>query len=232
VGIGKMSAIAHRNRAEQLLNEIHLVPLSPSHIDDIARLHYRILPWSFNGQFGQAHITDLYRALCRSPYFFGYVYYRGGEIVGFVTATSDFEDTRRHVLNIFKHKIWQSLKIFMRHPRFFLTAFESKLLVPLVFRRFGCRAEWLTFVTDTEKSYLVPLVAMRMIDQVRKHFSDIGVKAYMAQGFRDNPRAIQLYEKLRWRVVARLPMHNIYYYPTETTSNESRPEPAGGADGT
>ena len=47
---------------QRLLEDIPLEPLSPSHIEDVARLHYRLLPWSFNGQFGEAHIIDLYSA--------------------------------------------------------------------------------------------------------------------------------------------------------------------------
>lgn len=216
---GQTGAASRSHRTQQLLNDIRLESLNVDHIDDIARLHFQILPWSFNGQFGQEHIIDLYRALCKSPYFFGYVYYRDGKLLGFVTATTNFEDTRRHVLNVFKKKAWQTLKVFLRQPRFLLTALESKLIVPIVFRRFGCQAEWLTFVTDTDQGYLTPLVAMRMIDQIRTHFRNSGAQAYMAQGFKNNPRAMKLYEKLQWRVVARLPMHNIYYYPTDAAFN-------------
>jgi RimJ/RimL family protein N-acetyltransferase len=55
---------------------------------------------------------------------------------------------------------------------------------------------------------------MRLIDAVRERFFSTGVRCYMAQGFKDNPPAMRMYEKLGWRVVATLPMHNIYYYPT------------------
>jgi len=217
-------------RAQQLIESIELNPIDATHIEDIAKLHFSILPWSFNGQFGQAHIIDLYQALYKSPHFFGYVYYSENELLGFVTATANFEDTRNRVLSVFKSKAWKTLKIFMRQPRFFLTALESKFLVPMIFRRFACKAEWLTFVTATNKNYLTPLIAMRMIEQVHLHFRELGVDAYMAQGFKDNPRAIKLYEKLKWRIVARLPMHNIYYYPTGRAASASATIPDGSTD--
>lgn len=215
--VNSMSNISqHSNpRILQLINEIQLEPLQPSHIEDIARLHYRLLSWSFNGQFGLDHMIEMYGALCKSPYFFGYVYYSNGNLLGFVTATTNFEDTRRFVLGVYKRKIFQTLGVFLRNPRFLLTALESKLLVPIIFRRFGVKSEWLTFVADTSNSYLSPLVALRMIDVVRDHFRTAGEVAYMAQGFKNNPRAMRMYKKLNWRVVVRLPIHNIYYWPTD-----------------
>jgi RimJ/RimL family protein N-acetyltransferase len=55
---------------------------------------------------------------------------------------------------------------------------------------------------------------MRLIAAVRQHFFSAGVTCYVAQGFKYNPPAMRMYEKLGWRVVATLPMHNIYYFPT------------------
>jgi len=208
-------------RVAQLINKIRLEPLETSHIEDIARLHYKILSWSFNGQFGLEHMIEMYGALFNSPYSFGYVYYSNGNLIGFVAATTNFKDTRRHVLGVYKRKISQTLGILLHHPKFIFGVLESKLLVPIVFRYFGVKSEWLTFVTDTSNSYLSPLVALRMIDGVRNHFREVGVKGYMAQGVKDNPRAISMYEKLNWRVVARLPIHNIYYYPTDCNITES-----------
>lgn len=209
-------------RVAQLINKIQLEPLNASHIEDIARLHYKILSWSFNGQFGLEHMIEMYGALLDSPYSFGYVYYSNGNLIGFVAATTNYKDTRRHVLGVYKRKIFQTLGILLCHPKFILGVLESKLLVPIVFRYFGVKSEWLTFVTDTSNSYLSPLVALRMIDGVRDHFYKMGEKAYMAQGVKDNPRAMRMYEKLNWRVAAKLPIHNIYYYPTSSGSMEPK----------
>jgi hypothetical protein len=110
------------------------------------------------------------------------------------------------------------LSIFLRHPTYFLAALESRFLVPRIFYRYKTRAEWLTFVTDTRTGTLGPLVAMRLIAAVRQHFFSAGVGCYMAQGFKDNPPAMRMYEKLGWRIVATLPMHNIYHYPTGVDS--------------
>jgi GNAT superfamily N-acetyltransferase len=210
------NSFKHSERIERLLKDVRLEPLSFAHLEDVARLHYKLLPWSFNGQFGEAHIIDLYRALGRSPNFFGYVYYRDGRLIGFVTATTDYRDTRGHILDAYRKKLSKMVWIFLRHPVFLLAALESKFLVPIIFRRYNTRAEWLTFVTDTTTGTIGPLVAMRLIDAVREHFFSAGVDCYMAQGFKDNPPAMKMYEKLGWRVVATLPMHNIYYYPTGT----------------
>jgi GNAT superfamily N-acetyltransferase len=204
----------HSERVERLLRDIVLEPLSSDHLEDVAKLHYGLLPWSFNGQFGEAHIIDLYKALGNSSHFFGYVYYRDGHLLGFVTATTDYRDTRNHLLGVYRKKLFKMLWIFLCHPAYLLAALESRFLVPRVFRRYGTHAEWLTFVTDTTTGTLGPLVAMRLIDAVREHFFSVGVGCYMAQGFKDNPPAMRMYEKLGWRIVATLPMHNIYYYPT------------------
>ena len=216
------NSFRHSERIERLLGEIPLEPLSPKHLEDVAKLHYRLLPWSFNGQFGETHIIDLYRALGRSPHFFGYVYYRDGKLLGFVTATTDYRDTRDHLLGVYRKKLVKMLWIFLRRPSYLLAALESRFLVPRVFRRYGTRAEWLTFVTDTTTGTLGPLVAMRLIEAVREYFFSAGVGCYMAQGFKNNPPAMRMYEKLGWRVVATLPMHNIYYYPTGIQSAENR----------
>ena len=213
----------HSARVQRLLEDIPLEPLSPRHIDDVARLHYRLLPWSFNGQFGEAHISDLYSALAKSPHFFGYVYYQQGQLLGFVTATTDYRETRSHIPGIYRRRVPRMLWTFLRHPSFFLAALESALLVPRIFRRYGTRAEWLTFVADTTTGTLGPLVAMRLIDSVREHFLRAGVACFMAQGFKDNPPAMRMYEKLGWQIVATLPMHNIYYYPTAPDTIRERP---------
>ncbi|MGH8670866.1 MAG: hypothetical protein ACREUA_02360, partial [Burkholderiales bacterium] len=126
----------------------------------------------------------------------------------------DYADTRRLIMGVFKRKIMKVLQVFVRHPRFFLTALESKFIVPLVFRWFGARAEWLTFVTDTTKGYISPFVALKLIEVLNNHFRNAGVRVYMAQGFKNNPKAMRYYEKLKWRVAAPLLMHNIYYYAT------------------
>lgn len=203
-----------RSRRPDVLAQIRLEPLTAAHIKDVAELHFKQLSWSFNGQFGQDHILELYHALSKSRHFFGYVYYAKGELLGFVTATSDYADTRRLVTKVFQRKIWKAFTVFVRHPRFLLTAIESKFVVPLVFRRYGTRAEWLTFVTDTSRAYFSPLVALKLIEALNDHFKNAGVRIYMAQGYKNNPKAMRYYEKLRWRVATPLLMHNIYYYTT------------------
>lgn len=204
-------------KLERLLKEIPLEQLNEIHIEDVAKLHYNLLPWSFNGQFGESHIVDLYKALSRSPHFFGYVCYQDRKLMGFVTATMDYRDTRRRIMEVYRRKLGRMCWIFLRHPRFFLAALESKFLVPPIFRRYGTRAEWLTFVTDTLTGSVGPLVAMKLIEAVREHFESAGVPCYMAQGFKDNPPAMKMYKKLGWRIVATLPMHNIYHYPTKSS---------------
>lgn len=216
------STFKHSERIDRLLNEIPLELLSSNHLEDVAKLHFRLLPWSFNGQFGEAHILDLYKSLERSPHFFGYVHYQGGHLLGFVTATTDWRDTRNHLVGVYRKKVFKMLSIFLRHPSYFWAAFESRFLVPRIFQRFKTNAEWLTFVTDTRSEVLGPLVAMRLIAAVRQHFFSNGIAYYMAQGFKNNPPAMRLYEKLGWRVVATLPMHNIYHYPTGLDSVDSQ----------
>lgn len=201
-------------RLTSILAQIQPEPITTAHLRDVAELHFKQLSWSFSGQFGEKHILELYEALSRSKHFFGYVYYNKGELLGFVTATTDYADTRRFVIDVFRKKILQTVGVFLKHPRFFLTALESRFIVPLVFGSFGTRAEWLTFVTDTAKAFLSPFVALKLIDALNEHFKMAGILLYMAQGFKNNPKAIRYYEKLKWRVAQPLLMHNVYYYVT------------------
>ena len=201
-------------RLNGVLSHLQPEPLRHKHLVDIAELHYRELFWSFNGQLGPKHILELYEALYQSKQFFGYVYYHSGQLLGFITATRDYEDTRRLVMEVYNKKLLKVLQVFVQHPRFFLAALESKFIVPLVFKWFGTRAEWLTFVTDTTKSYIGPFVALRLIEVLNNHFRDADIRVYMAQGFKNNPKAMRYYEKLNWRVAASLLMHNVYYYAT------------------
>lgn len=213
------SILIRGGRIDRFLEDIRLEPLSTAHLEDVAKLHYRLLPWSFNGQFGEKHIIELYEALGRSPHFFGYVYYKDAQLIGFVTATTDYRDTRNHIMGVYRKRLIRLLWVFLRHPTFLFAALESKFLVPRVFSRYEATAEWLTFVTDTTKGTLGPFVAMRLINAVREHFGSTGATCYMAQGFKDNPPAMKMYEKLGWRVVATFPIHNIYYYPTKNPAN-------------
>ena len=201
-------------RLAGILEGIRIEPVGAAHLKEIAELHFGQLSWSFSGQFGQGHILELYQAIARSPHFFGYACYGRGELLGFVTATTDYEDTRRLAVEVFRRKLPRALWVFARSPRFLLTALESRFAVPLVFRRFGARAEWLTFVTDTSKGYISPFVALRLISALNDHFRDAGIAIYMAQGFKNNPKAMRYYEKLKWRVAQPLLMHNVYYYTT------------------
>jgi hypothetical protein len=205
------------SRTPRLIQEIVPVPLRTEHISDIAQLHFRELSWSLNGHFGQGHIRDLYQALAESPHFFGYVYYAKGELIGFVTGTTDFEDTRNRIMPVYRRKMGTILRILLRNPRFLVAALESRFIVPAAFRSLGTRAEWLTFITDTRKGYIAPFVALRLIDSVRNHFRELGVSGYVAQGYKINPKAMTLYGKLRWRVAKRLVMHVVYHYPTDPT---------------
>ena len=115
---------------------------------------------------------------------------------------------------IYYKKLFKLLLIFLRHPGFLLAAVESGYLIPKIFRRYGTRAEWLTFVTDTTVSSLGPLIALRLIDAVRTRFLSEGVDCYLAQGYKRNPPAMKMYEMLDWRIIATFPMHNIYCYST------------------
>jgi hypothetical protein len=201
-------------RLTTILAQIEPEPIAAAHLKAVAELHFRQLSWSFSGQFGERHILELYEALYKSKHFFGYVYYNKGELIGFVTATTDYADTRRFVIDVFAKKILQTVGVFLRHPRFFLTALESRFIVPRVFSAFGTKAEWLTFVTDTSKAFLSPFVALKLIDALNEHFKAAGIPLYMAQGFKNNPKAIRYYEKLKWRVARPLLMHNVYAYVT------------------
>ncbi len=202
-------------RIKRLMDEIKPEPLEARHLNDLAELHYRQLPWSLNGQFGREHINDLYRALFSCPYFFGYVYYSNGRLVAFVTATTDYRETRKRIMTAYRGKVLQMLHVILRHPRFFWALVESKFIVPFIFRQYNARAEWLTFITADGTHFLSPFVSLKLMEHLRLHYQRAGIPFYMAQGFKDNPKAMRMYEKLDWRIVSRLLMHNIYHYSSQ-----------------
>jgi hypothetical protein len=199
-------------RGRHLLEGLELLPMRGEHTSDVARLHYNELSWSFNGQLGPEHVRELYEALVRSQFFFGYVIYRNGQLLGFVTATTDSDQMRSSIRRVYRGKLLQVAALMARHPSFLMGVLESLFVVPIVFKRYATKAEWLTFVTNTEVSYLTPLVAIKLIDAVRDHFHACGISTYVAQGVKQNPKAMRLYEKLGWEVAAKLLIHNIYVY--------------------
>ena len=202
------------SRLTDLLAQIRTEPLALVHLNDIADLHFKELSWSFNGQFGPEHILELYKTLFQSKHFFGYACYDGGRLLGCITGTTDYFDIRNLLVNVYRKKKLAMMKIFLRHPWFFLAALESKLVVPLVFKWLRAKGEVLTLLTDTTRGYIGPLVALKLVGVINEHFSSAGMEIYVGQGFRDNPKAIRYYKKLMWRVVVRLLVHNIYVCDT------------------
>lgn len=199
-------------RIQRLMDEIIPEPLEWRHLEDLAGLHARQLSWSLNGRMGPEHITDLYRALFSCPCFFGYAWSYNGRLAAFVTATTDYRSTRRHIMSAYKGKMLALLRVALRRPRFIVALLESRFVVPVIFHQHEARGEWLTFITADDNHFLTPFASLKLMDHLRRHYQDRGIGHYMAQGFKDNPKAMRMYEKLGWNIVARLPMHNIYRY--------------------
>jgi hypothetical protein len=200
------------SRSQHLLDALDLREMTAEHLAAVSQLHHKELFWSFNGQLGSSHIHELYEELGRNPYFFGYVIVRRGQLLGFVTGTSDSGEMRSSIRKVYERKFARVAALLLRRPGFLLGVLESLFIVPRAFKRHNTKAEWLTFVTDTEAGYLTPLVAIKLIDAVRNHFRELGTHSYLAQGVKQNPKAMRLYEKLGWEVTNRLFVHNIYLY--------------------
>lgn len=190
--------------------------MSKEDIKDIVSLHYKILHWSFNGQMGRGHIYDLYNALLKSENFFGYVCFHDGQLLGFLTATTDFSKTRQYITTVYKKKLLKLIFTILKNPKVLLGILESKYIVPIIFNKHKNKAEWLTFVTDTDKFYISPFVSLKLMQTLNDHYKSSGIQSYMAQGVRNNPRAIKYYEKLNWKIIKSLWVHNIYYFTSET----------------
>ena len=194
------------------MEQINVVPLERHHLKDISGLHFQMLPWSFNGQLGQTHIQNLYSALLNDAHVFGSVCYVNNQIMGFLTITNNSKVTRLEIQKVYINKF---LKIFMTlilNPKALLTILESKFLVPSVFAKFNCQAEWLTFICNTEHNFLSPFVAAKLMQVMNTDLQNRGIKYYMAQGVRNNPPALKYYQALNWKIVKKLFMHNIYYF--------------------
>lgn len=196
----------------RILSDVRTEPLESRHLPDAADLHSRLLHWSLNGRLGPAHIRELYEALYRSPGFFGFACYQDGRLLGFTTATTASGEARRAVLEVYKRRPLAVAALMLKNPLFLASACESKFLVPRLYRRYGTTGEWLTLLTDTDRSYISPFVAMKLIAAVKARYAESGFRCYMAQGVKDNPRAVRTYEKLRWTVVSRLLVHNVYRF--------------------
>ena len=201
-----------RNRASHLFDALELRRIGPDDTAAVARLHFAELHWSFNGQLGLSHIQSLYEALAGNANYFGYMVSHQGVPIGFATATTDWRAMRKDIRKAYRGKTLALISACLRDPRTAVGILESVVLSPLIFRWHGARSEWLTFVTDTRSGFLAPLAALKLVDAIRDHFASEGIDVYAAQGVKNNPRAMQLYEKLGWSVVARLFVHNIYKY--------------------
>lgn len=203
------------DRSRQMLAALTLQKIEARHIQSIADVHYKELSWSFNGQLGIEHIRELYGELAKDPHFFGYAICHQEKVLGFVTATTDSAAIRTRIQAVYLRKMHRVMGLMLRHPSFLVGALESRFFVPRAFEKQGSKAEWLTFVTNTDSGYLSPFVALRLIDAVRDHFRDSGIDLYLAQGVKQNPKAMRFYDKLGWNVVARLYVHNIYAYRSD-----------------
>lgn len=201
-----------RSRSQHLLDALDMRTMTAEHVAEVAQLHHKELFWSFNGQLGPEHIRELYEELVRNPHFFGYVIVHNDQLLGFVTATSNSSEMRKSIRQVYARKRLRVASLLLRRPNFLLGVLESLLIVPLAFKRHNTKAEWLTFVANTEVSYLTPLVAIKLIDAVRNHFHASGTCIYLAQGVKQNPKAMRLYDKLGWEIASRLFVHNIYVY--------------------
>ncbi len=202
-----------------LISEIRPEVMTSSHLEDLADLHYRMLSWSFNGRLGKQHIRDLYTALLESKSLFGYVVYHEKRLMGFVTATTDLRETRSCVVKAYHGKMGRLLLLLLKSPKTALTIAESWFLVPRIFRAYGCRAEWLTMLTDTAHFFLTPYISLRLMECLDEHYRRSGVRVYMAQGVKNNPKAMRFYEKLKWKIVRSLFVHHVYYFET---SNDAK----------
>ena len=200
-----------------LINSIHLEPIKPGHLDDMATLHYKMLKWSFNGQLGVQHIKDLYSSLLANTDIFGFVYYHDDQLIGFTTATTDSEVIRGSILKVYRKRFFRCLLKVLMNPQYIIDLLESKYLVPRLCRRYGTKAEWLTFVTDTTKPLLSPVVAIKLIDSVHNHFKRLGVGCYMAQGVKNNPKAMAFYRRLGWKLAKSFHSHNVYLFECSQT---------------
>lgn len=199
-------------RTHHFLEQIKVVPLETAHLKDIAGLHYQMLPWSFNGQMGPTHIYDLYANLLQDRNAFGCVCYVNNQLMGFVTATLNSKSTRIHIQKAYLSKFFKVLFALLLSPKTLLIILESKFLVPRIFEKHHCKAEWLTFICDTHHSFISPFVAAKLMSQLNKDLAERQVKFYMAQGIKDNPPAMKFYKALNWKILKKLFMHNIYYF--------------------
>ena len=188
--------------------------MTRDNLDDIVDLHLKILSWSVNGQLGRDHIHELYSNLFNNPHFFGYVYYYKNDLIGFSTATTDYGETRKSIMQVFRKKVLSILTKNVFHPKLMIGFFESRFIVPRVYNKLNVKAEWLTFVTDITKTFLSPFVAAKLIEETDKHFKKLGMN-YIAQGVKKNPKAINYYKKLNWKMVKALFVHNIYLFEIE-----------------
>jgi hypothetical protein len=199
-------------KTKDMFEGIKIEPITLNNINDIATLHYKILSWSLNGSLGKEHILELYKAIFESSHVFGYICYSGDTTLGFLTATTNSSKTRNSLIKIYANKIPQLIKHLLKKPKDIIAILESKFLVPYIFKKYECNAEWLTFVTDTSNAFITPYVSLGLMAELKDHFKKNDIDFYMAQGIKDNPKAIKYYKKLKWKVVQKLLMHNIYYY--------------------
>lgn len=130
------------------MTKIDIFEVAP---EELARLHFAILNWSFTGKLGIEFIEELYKTiLSHKDLFFGVALYDDkNRLMGFSIAANDYCKTREIISPLYRKVLFKVVLNSLTNFSFFGIMFESTFVIPSIYRKHGINAEWLVLLTDT-----------------------------------------------------------------------------------
>lgn len=86
-------------------------------IKRVAKIHYKYLREGFLPQLGENFLENFYKVLTKQANIFTFVAYKNNQVVGFITAATNFEDLPKFLIK----NLW---------PNVFFAIFKNPFIVP------------------------------------------------------------------------------------------------------
>lgn len=85
---------------------VQIIPLAKEHAAQAAELHIAGIGMGFISSLGPRFVTALYEGIATSPYGFGYVAVKNGQVLGFATWTTNLSKLYRSVIMKKGHRLF------------------------------------------------------------------------------------------------------------------------------
>jgi hypothetical protein len=170
--------------------------LSDEQCLEIAALHLKSLPWTFNSKQGLPHMTRLYQSLQSLPFVGVLAIISDGKIVSSVSWTDDLVALKRHL----RKKFWKSFFLYsLRHPVHVLKFVFYDRFTTRTLGRGSSSAYLLTLFTDSNfrGKGLASILINTMVNAIPKGTNEVFVDvAFEASA------ALAVYRYFGFKIVA------------------------------